>query len=272
MKFTTVALAATAATFASAATKYTRCAVEAPAPETISALNEVERIGVANQEFSRVAARNVPVYVHVVTTTAKKGRYSQTQINNQISTMNAAYSGLGVTFTLKSTDFTANNAWAAADIGSSAEKSMKAALKKGRYSELDLYFATDIPGGTLGWCYFPVQNPTSSDLALDGCVNLADSLPGGSATNYNEGATATTKSATGSACTTSSRAVAPALVTRSPIPRLRALRLLAALWVKTLAREVVLIPSTTGWITAMILAWTGSLLDRLPGLLRSSTS
>jgi hypothetical protein len=191
MKFTTVALAATAATFASAAEKYHRCAVEAPAPETVSALNEVERVGIANQEFSRVAARNVPVYVHVVTTTAKKGRYSQTQINNQISTMNAAYSGLGVTFTLKSTDFTANNAWAAADIGSSAEKSMKAALKKGRYSELDLYFATDIPGGTLGWCYFPVQNPTSSDLALDGCVNLADSLPGGSATNYNEGATAT---------------------------------------------------------------------------------
>ena len=39
-------------------------------------------------------------------------------------------------------------------------------------------------------CYFPVSNPSSTDLLLDGCVNLADSIPGGSATRFNEGATA----------------------------------------------------------------------------------
>lgn len=149
MKFTTLSLAAAVASFASA--EYHRCAVENPPAERVSELNEAARIGAANQEISRVAARNVPVYVHVVTTTAKKGRYTQTQINNQIATMNDAYSGMGITFSLKSTDFTTNNAWAAADLGSSAERSMKAALKKGRYSELDLYFASDIPGGTLGW-------------------------------------------------------------------------------------------------------------------------
>jgi hypothetical protein len=151
MKFTTLTLAAAAASFANAQSKYTRCAVGAPAPAEVTALNEAARIGAANQEISRVAARNIPVYVHVVTTSAKQGRYSQTMINNQIATMNDAYSGMGITFSLKSTDFTVNSQWAAADLGSTAERNMKAALKKGRYSELDLYFATDIPGGTLGW-------------------------------------------------------------------------------------------------------------------------
>jgi len=149
MKFTTLSLAAAVASFANA--EYHRCAVEQPAEAQVSALAEAARIGAANQEISRIAARNIPVYVHVVTTSAKQGRYSQTMINNQIATMNDAYSGMGITFQLKSTDFTVNSQWAAADLGSTAERNMKAALKKGRYSELDLYFATDIPGGTLGW-------------------------------------------------------------------------------------------------------------------------
>jgi hypothetical protein len=146
MKFTSFTLAAAAAAVATA--EYTRCALDEPAESIVAELNEAARIGTANLEVSRQAAASIPVYVHVVTTSAKQGRYSQTQINTQIATMNDAYSGMGISFRLQTTDFTVNNAWAAADLGSTAEKNMKAALKKGTYSELDLYFASDIPGGS----------------------------------------------------------------------------------------------------------------------------
>ncbi|KXT16178.1 hypothetical protein AC579_888 [Pseudocercospora musae] len=106
-------------------------------------------------------------------------------------TMNRAYSDMGFTFSLMSTDFTVNNQWAASSLGSSAERAMKTALKRGSYGELDLYFTTDVPNRILGWCYFPVSNPSSSELILDGCVNLADSMPGGTAAPFNLGATAT---------------------------------------------------------------------------------
>lgn len=69
--------------------------------------------------------------------------------------MNDAYAGMGISFTLVSTDFTTNNAWAAANIGTAAERNMKTALKKGTYGELDLYFTTDIPNRTLGWYVLP---------------------------------------------------------------------------------------------------------------------
>jgi len=156
MKFTSFTLAAVAASFVNAQadadeTAYTRCALDAPEAAQITELDEAARVGAANLEVSRVAAPTIPVFVHVVTSSTKQGRYSQTQINNQISAMNEAYAGMGISFRLQSTDFTVNNAWAAGSLGSSAERNMKAALKKGTYSELDLYFTSDIPGGTLGW-------------------------------------------------------------------------------------------------------------------------
>ena len=81
-----------------------------------------------------------------------------------------------------------------------------------------------------------------------------------------------TRSATGSVSITFSRAAAPALATLSLTPLLRALPLPAALSARTPALVAALTASTTGWITVMIRAWTGSLLARSLGLLRSLTS
>ena len=73
MKFTSFTLAAAAAAVATA--EYTRCALDEPAESIVAELNEAARIGTANLEVSRQAAASIPVYVHVVTTSAKQGRY-----------------------------------------------------------------------------------------------------------------------------------------------------------------------------------------------------
>lgn len=104
--------------------------------------------------------------------------------------MNTAYEATGYTFNLIDTDFTTNDAWAAAAYGSPDEAAMKRALKQGTYADLNLYFLSDLGGGLLGFCYFPQPAPTADDLALDGCVHLADSLPAGAAANYDLGITA----------------------------------------------------------------------------------
>ncbi|EME86075.1 uncharacterized protein MYCFIDRAFT_6519, partial [Pseudocercospora fijiensis CIRAD86] len=135
-------------------------------------------------------AVTVDTYVHIVTTQAKAGNYTRAMAQEQMSVMNDAYAALGISFNTVTIDVTVNNAWATAAQGSSAELDMKRGLRQGSYAELNLYFTSDLAGGLLGFCYFPKSRPTSKDLTLDGCVNLAGSLPGGDAENYDLGYTA----------------------------------------------------------------------------------
>ncbi|MCJ1280471.1 hypothetical protein MMC21_008299, partial [Puttea exsequens] len=68
-----------------------------------------------------------------------------------------------------------------------------AALRKGTYVDLNVYFLSDLGGGLLGVCNFPSSagaTRTSTTFKEDGCDVLADSIPGGSATNYNQGGSA----------------------------------------------------------------------------------
>lgn len=84
MKF--IPLTAAAASLAYAE-EYVRCKTE-PTAEKISMLNEAaSNASAASSEalFSIAALRNVDTYVHVVTTSAKAGRYSQAQVNEQVS-------------------------------------------------------------------------------------------------------------------------------------------------------------------------------------------
>lgn len=134
------------------------------------------------------AVKSIPVYVHVILSSAGAGRPTTTQINNQISVLNAAFAAAGFKFVKTATDEKKSDSWYNAAPGSSAETAMKQAMRKGTADDLNIYL-TNAPGGLLGWATFP------SDYAAfpkqDGVVLLNQSLPGGNAAPYNLGDTGT---------------------------------------------------------------------------------
>lgn len=130
----------------------------------------------------------IPVYVHVITSTTGAGAVPSSRITAQISVLNAAYASAGFAFQLVGTDTTANDAWYTTTDGTTAERAMKAALRKGTADDLNVYL-NNMGGGLLGWATFPSSYLLSP--SLDGVVVLNESLPGGSAAPYNLGDTAT---------------------------------------------------------------------------------
>ncbi|MFL5359149.1 zinc metalloprotease [Archangium sp.] len=132
-------------------------------------------------------AVSIPVYVHIIKSATGAGGVTTTQINDQITVLNNAYASAGYSFFLAGTDTTNNGTWYTCT-GGACESAMKSALHKGTASSLNLY-SNNMGQGLLGWATFPWSYASSP--SLDGVVILQSSFPGGTATNYNLGDTAT---------------------------------------------------------------------------------
>lgn len=133
----------------------------------------------------------VPTVFHVVTKTDSAGSITTDMVAQQIATMNTVYNTYGVQFNLINTTFTTNDLWA---VGSGSDgDAMKAALRQGSYSTLNIYFQTDLYGSILGTCSLPSDigaapvDPTT--YVSDGCNVQAGTMPGGTITGYNAGKT-----------------------------------------------------------------------------------
>lgn len=162
---------------------------------SLAQMTEVETIIQKKQAGEPDAPVNVPVYVHVIRTggAGSTGDIPDSWIQAQINVLNEAYAGntggapTQFNFTLVSVDRTGNSAWYNCTPGSTAETQMKNALHLGAANSLNLY--TTSGGGYLGWATFP--SSYNSAPLKDGVVCMDQSLPGGSASPYNLGDTAT---------------------------------------------------------------------------------
>ncbi|CAM1503055.1 Fc.00g078310.m01.CDS01 [Cosmosporella sp. VM-42] len=145
----------------------------------------------AAKENGRVAVApiNVPVYMHVVSTSTSSadGYLDDATLQKQLDVMNADYAPSQISFSLKKVTRTVNSNWAQ----DKSEMDMKKALRQGGYNALNLYYMTYL-SGYLGYCYFPEDTTNGSTTFIrDGCSILAGTAPGGPEEGYNLGKTTT---------------------------------------------------------------------------------
>ncbi|KAF3490566.1 metalloprotease 1 [Arthroderma uncinatum] len=156
-------------------------------PHRTFAKESKEALAVASASGHHVKANiSVETYFHVITD-GSKGEISDETLAEQLAVMNDNYGPAGISFKLMDTSRTDNSNWAAGG----DETGMKRALRKGTYSSLNVYFAPNLEGGLLGFCYFPKASPSENDKLVDGCVILSGSVPGGETAPFNEGKTTT---------------------------------------------------------------------------------
>jgi hypothetical protein len=135
---------------------------------------------------------NIPVYVHVMTSTSGAGNVTDAQIAEQVQVLNDTYSGndadsslggdTGIRFTLAGTERIANNTYHA-DRKSTTYRSQ---TRQGGKNALNIWV---VDFKYLGIATFPWDY--ASQPSIDGIRVHFESFPGGSATNYDQGETAT---------------------------------------------------------------------------------
>lgn len=101
--------------------------------------------------------------------------------------LNESYQGTGFQFVLKDVDYTVDPYYSDLQ-NNNDEYDLKRKLRKGSYSDLNLYYFHSIPTQNTGTCRYPTDAPAGSNSFIyDGCnINVA-TMPGGSYAPWNEG-------------------------------------------------------------------------------------
>ena len=146
------------------------------------------RVARANgMDADSIGTITIPVHFHVIHD-GGIGNVSDADLDEQLDVLNRDYNPHGITFTRASVDRTDNAVFHLMTMGSAAERNAKTALGRNQASALNFYTA-GLGDSLLGWATFP--SDFAGDPAIDGVVVLFSSLPNGSSTPYNLGATAT---------------------------------------------------------------------------------
>jgi hypothetical protein len=151
----------------------------------------------ASRSQSILPGITIDVRVHVITRNNGTGGVSLRQVQRQINVLNRAFAGRTAgqssatpfRFALRSVDYTRNTdwyEWSSPDVSPDDDREAKRALHRGGWDDLNIYIA-GLEDDLLGYATFPFD----TNLRRDGVVLLNDSLPGGSASPYNLGDTAT---------------------------------------------------------------------------------
>ena len=137
-----------------------------------------------------LAAASVPVYVHVMAAVNGAGNVTDQQISEQIAVLNKTFAGqeasaaanTGFTFYLAGTDRFYNDTWHV----DGASTTYRSQTRKGGANALNMWL---VDFDNLGVATFPWDY--SKNPSIDGIRVHYASLPGGSATNFDLGETAT---------------------------------------------------------------------------------
>lgn len=112
------------------------------------------------REMARMRAEpmqtyEIPVWFHVIHSTAGAGNLTNATIQAQIDVINKAYAPY-FNFKLEGVTRTGNDGWYNMKMGG-VEGQMKGALRKGTMKHLNIYSAA-LSGGLLGWATFPGEH------------------------------------------------------------------------------------------------------------------
>ena len=143
------------------------------------------------EAFNRAGSNSINVQFNVIYKDRRgvqEGNIPDSMIMDQMDVLNQAFAGTGFSFNLIGINRHNNNNWYTGCYSSGSESKMKQALAVDPATTLNIYTCAPT-GGILGYARFPDSYPETS--YMHGVVLLDESLPGGTASPYNLGDTAT---------------------------------------------------------------------------------